>query len=79
LKSDTDRRELAVADENAYPEELINNYYDYEIGAEEGYAYPEDCEEGFEFCKNKKVRMRIIIWNKIKYNSVAHVVTKRIN
>ncbi|XP_060849553.1 leucine-rich repeat-containing protein 23-like [Rhopalosiphum padi] len=58
LKSDTDRRELAVADENAYPEELINNYYDYEIDAEEGYAYPEDCEEGFEFCKNKKYPQR---------------------
>lgn len=62
LKSGSDgvkntvRSELAVTDENAYPEEWVNSY-GYENYAEEG--YPEDCEEGFEVCKNKRVKVRI--------------------
>ncbi|XP_025208531.1 leucine-rich repeat-containing protein 23-like [Melanaphis sacchari] len=42
-------------DENVYTNALINNNY-YEIDNEEAYVYPEDCEEEFEFCKNKKAQ-----------------------
>ncbi|KAF0760340.1 leucine-rich repeat-containing protein 23-like [Aphis craccivora] len=54
LKSDTVRSKLAVAEENAYYNETSINNYGYEIDTEEAYPYPEECEEGFEFCKSKK-------------------------
>lgn len=67
--------ELAVMDENVYyyREASVSSYDGHENDAGEGSAYPEDYEEGFELCKDKRVHVRIFI--EYKQNTVIKLRT----